>query len=300
MAINRVITLTADFGSSDAYVAAMKGVILSINPRATIVDLCHSIEPQNVFQGAFVLSTAYQFFPEGTIHIVVVDPGVGSLRRAVLLVTPSAFFVAPDNGVLSFVTGKESARLKEYCQQTRTPFSNRASQRGKGGKVAQQPQIEEVELRPPLQAIVLSNPRFWRHPVSSTFHGRDIFAPVAAHLSLGVPPQDFGQTTSRLLTFSLSQPEFRAGGEIRGHIIHIDHFGNLVTNIKGSDLPQKNIIIEIGGQRIEGISSSYEPGDILLALVGSSDYLEIAARRDSAARLLRAKVGDEVRLFPRQ
>lgn len=254
--MNTVITLTTDFGTEDAYVGTMKGVILSINPKAILVDLCHQIEPQNIAQAAFVLGTAYPFFPQGTIHLVVVDPGVGSQRRAIILVTPSAYFVAPDNGVLSYV----------------------------------------IEETPAFQAIALTNPRFWLSPVSSTFHGRDIFAPVAAHLSLGVPPEDFGEKVPSLLTFPIPRPQRGENGELVGHILHIDHFGNLITDIKRTDLPSGEISIEVAGRCIEGLSTSYSKGGELMAIIGSSQNLEIAAKDESAADLLGVRAGDEIRV----
>ena len=253
-----IIALTTDFGIDDPYVAAMKGVILSINPRVTIVDICHTIEPQNIAQAAFVLSTIYHYFPEGTIHIVVVDPGVGTERRAVLLITPLAFFLAPDNGVLSYV----------------------------------------IEETPPedLQAITLSNPHFWLFPVSATFHGRDIFAPVAAHLSLGTSPQDFGDQIDTLFTLPMPRPKIGEDGVLSGHILHIDRFGNLITDIRMEDLPKGNLFIDVGGHFIESLSPSYAEGEELLAIIGSSGRLEISLKNGNAAALLRAKVGSPVRI----
>lgn len=265
-----LITLTTDFGLDDAYVAAMKGVILSINPQVTIVDLCHSIEPQNITQAAFILSTNYRYFPQGTIHVVVVDPGVGTERRAVLLTTPSAFFLAPDNGVLSYVV-EEFAPLSE-----------------------EQPATGERWLGPELRAIALSNPHFWRHPVSDTFHGRDIFAPVAAHLSLGTPTTDFGDLIPSLVAIPTPRIQRRESGVLVGHVLHIDHFGNLVTNIKREDLPRGKLFVEVTGHIIEDLSPTYAEAEELMAIIGSSGHLEVSLRNGSAARLLRAKIGDEV------
>ncbi|HXX59515.1 MAG TPA: SAM-dependent chlorinase/fluorinase, partial [Dehalococcoidales bacterium] len=163
--MGKIITLTTDFGLCDAYVAEMKGVILGIDPEAKIVDVCHTVRPQNIAQAGFVISTAYRYFPERTIHVVVVDPGVGSSRRAVLLHTPYADFLAPDNGVLSYV------------------IQEALSQPVKGST---------VKLKPGISAVSLTNSTYWLPEVSSTFHGRDIFAPVAAHLSLGKKPDTFG------------------------------------------------------------------------------------------------------------
>jgi S-adenosylmethionine hydrolase len=268
-----VITLTTDFGTDDAYVAMMKGVILSINPRVAIVDICHAIQPQNIGQAAFVLSTAHHYFPEGTIHIVVVDPEVGAERRVVLLVTPSAFFIAPDNGVLSYIIEEASLEMEE-----------------------QPPSIGEGQrqLGYGLQAFALTNPHFWRYPVSDTFHGRDIFAPVAAHLSSGAPAQDFGEPVDTLFTLPLPRPQIKEDGVLAGYVIHIDHFGNLITTFKEKDLPKGSIFIEVAGHIVEGISQSYAEASELLATIGSSGNIEISLKNGNAARLLQAKIGEVV------
>ncbi len=270
-----IITLTTDFGLSDAYVAAIKGVILGINPDAKLIDICHSIQPQNVPQAAFVLSTAYPFFPRKTVHVVVVDPGVGSNRRAIILRTPSADFVAPDNGVLSYVVQEFSAG----------PAENDNS-------------LQQRELESGVEGVAITNPKFWRMPVSPTFHGRDIFAPVAALLSLGFPPVDFGEEISAVTMLPLPHPYLAADGLLVGHILHIDNFGNLITNIKSDNLPQANraVTIEAGSQLIGGLSRTFAEGKGLLALIGSSGYLEIAVKGGSAQALLDARVGDEVRI----
>ena len=266
-----IITLTTDFGLADAYVAAMKGVILGINPEAKLVDICHSIKPQNISQAAFVLSTAYQFFPERTIHVVVVDPGVGTERRAIILRTPLADFIAPDNGVLSYVIPQSSAK----------PISvNR----------------QQIELPPELEAVAITRPEFWRSPVSATFHGRDIFAPVAARLSLGSPPADFGETITSLSILPLLHPSRTRDDILVGHILHIDNFGNLITNIKSDDLPKQAITVEVGHQFISGLSRTYEEGDGLLALIGSSGYLEISLKGGNASTFLDTEVGSEVKI----
>jgi hypothetical protein len=252
-----IVTLTTDFGLRDAYVASMKGVILGINPRATLVDICHHIEPQGITQAAFVLETTHRYFPPGTIHVVVVDPGVGTQRRALLLKTSSALFVAPDNGVLSYI-------------------------------------VEEAGSE--MEAFHLTNPNYWHHPVSTTFHGRDIFAPVAAHLSLGTPPHEFGEPFSSPLTFPIPRPTWTADGSLHGHILHIDAFGNLITDIKAQDLTPGQVVIEVGGERIEGLTHTYTGGEKFLALIGSSGYLEVAAPKKNAASLLAAKIGDPVKI----
>ena len=251
-----IITLTTDLGLTDAYVAAMKGVMLGINPDAKLVDICHTIKPQNIAQAAFVLSQAYPFFPEKTIHVVVVDPGVGTERRAIILRTKTADFVAPDNGVLSYVTQQSSD----------------------------------------WEAVAITEPQFWRSEVSSTFHGRDILAPVAARLSLGMPPADFGEAITSVNMLPLSRPSQATDGSIEGHIIHIDSFGNLTTDIKSGDLPkgERALTIEVGGQLISGLSRTYAEGSGLLALIGSDGYLEIAVKDSSASAFLAAEVGDKV------
>ena len=270
------ITLTTDFGFTDAYVAAMKGVILGLNPEAKLVDICHTVSPQDIAGAAFVLGTAYQFFPKGTIHLVVVDPGVGSKRRAVILRTPSADFVAPDNGVLSHVLEQSSAR----------PTEDSAADQG------------QRELGPELGAFAITNPRFWRTPVSPTFHGRDIFAPVAAHLSLGRSPADFGEKVASLAVLPLTRPHRAADGSLAGHILHVDSFGNLITDITSQDLPPTGepVTIEVGNRLIHGLSRTYAEGEGILALIGSSGHLEVSVRGGSARSLLNAEVGDEVRV----
>ena len=269
-----VITLTTDFGLADAYVAAMKGVMLGISPDARLVDICHTVTPQNAAQAAFVLSTAYRFFPEGTVHLVVVDPGVGSERRAIILRTPSACFVAPDNGVLSYVIEQSSP----------------------GPDVGETPCLHQRQLGPELEAVAITRPRFWCSPVSATFHGRDVFAPVAAHLSLGGPPTEFGESLDSLNVLPLARPERRPDGTVAGRVLHADVFGNLITNIRCQDLPTDGdrVAVEIGGRTIQGLTRTYAESEGLLALVGSSGYLEVSLKDGSAHDLLRANVGDEV------
>jgi S-adenosylmethionine hydrolase len=252
-----IITLTTDFGTDDPYVAVMKGVILSINPDATIVDFCHTVKPQDVAQAAYILSTTHRYFPQGSIHVAVVDPGVGTERQAVLLVTQQGFFIGPDNGVLSYVM---------------------------------------EESLPNVEAIALSNDRYWITPISSTFHGRDIFAPVAAHLSKGVPPHDFGDVIPSIATISIPQPQTGEDGVVLGRVIHVDRFGNLITDIRESDLPKGRHFIEVGGHIIDYLSSTYEEGEELLAIMGSENRLEVSVKNGSAAKFLKAKVGDGVKV----
>ena len=271
--MNAIVTLTTDFGLTDAYVAAMKGVILGINPEVTLIDICHTIKPQNIRQAAFVLSTAYPSFPPGTVHLVVVDPGVGTGRRAIILSTPSACFVAPDNGVLSYVIAQSSARPSETYLNP-----------------------ERIELPPGLEAVAITRPQFWRSPVSPTFHGRDIFAPVAARLSLGFPATDFGETVTSVTMLPLAYPRLTAENTLVGHILHIDNFGNLITNIRRGDLPGEtnSVTVEVGHQLISGLSQTYADGEGLLALVGSSGYLEIALKDGNASSRVNAEIGNEV------
>ncbi len=258
-----IITLTTDFGLADGYVGTMKGVILGIAPTATIVDISHNVPPQDVHGAAYTLYAAYPYFPQDTIHVVVVDPGVGSERRAIALRTPQATFVAPDNGVLSYV-------------------------------VAGEKKVEQI--------VHLTNPSYHLSPVSRTFHGRDIFAPAAAHLARGVPLTELGDPLTEIIAFPLPRPQVRSDGTVVGQVIHVDRFGNLITSIMATDLADHSLliegVIEIKGQSIRGIASNYAEVATgkLLALVGSSDRLEIAVSGGSASQTLGAKVGDEILL----
>jgi S-adenosyl-L-methionine hydrolase (adenosine-forming) len=212
---------------------------------------------------------------------VVVDPGVGTERRAIILRTPVACFIAPDNGVLSYV-------IQQFIKgglKGRSPFKNCSSS-------------SFLELEPELEAVAITKSQFWRSPVSPTFHGRDIFAPVAARLSLGFPPADFGEAIISVTMLSLSQPYRASDGSLVGHILHIDSFGNLITNIRGDDLPQTGqpVTIEVGVQSISGLSYTYAEGEGLLALVGSSGYLEVSLKGGSARAFLDAEVGNEVKI----
>ncbi len=273
------ITLTTDFGLQDAYVASMKGVILGINPDARLVDICHTIKPQNIAEAAFILSTVYQCFTKKTIHLVVVDPEVGTERRAIILKTPRGLFVAPDNGVLSYIIQESLAR----------PVAE-------GGAVSIR---EGLKPGADIEAVHINKPEFWRSPVSPTFHGRDVFAPVAALLSLGFPPIQFGEPVSSVEMLPQPQPVARPDGSLLGHILHIDSFGNLITNIKGEDILQQKqpAAVEVGQRLISGLCHTYAEGSGLVALIGSSGYLEVSLKGGNASSLLDAKVGDEVRLM---
>ena len=261
-----IITLTTDFGLQDHYVAAMKGAILAVNPAARLVDVSHAIRPQAIEQAVFVLAAAWPYFPPGAIHVAVVDPAVGTERRALALRTATATFVGPDNGLLS-------AAL---------PDDVRAA-------AGDSPAL--VRLPPGCRAVYLTNERYFRLPVSSTFHGRDIFAPVAGHLSLGAPLEDLGEPVERITAL----PPFRArrqpDGSLRGRVLHIDTFGNLITDVRVEDLRSRNAVMEVAGRTVEGVSTTYEPGADLRAVTGSSGYLEIAAPGGSAAALLKAALG---------
>ena len=266
-----IITLLTDFGMADHYVSAMKGVILSINPKATLVDICHQVQPQNIAQAAFLLDATWRYFPQGIIHLIVVDPEVGSQRQAIILKHQSTLFVAPDNGVLSYLLTDEKQRTHNALSYS----------------------LEPRKLGPGLKAIALSNRSFWRPSVSATFHGRDILAPVAAHLSLGVPLEEFGKMVSELLAFPLPRPR-RSQDSLVGHIIHIDSFGNLISDIRSADLPSADLCIEVAGQQIDGLAQYYAQKEGLMALIGSSDRLEVAQRNGSAAALTGAHLGDEI------
>ena len=274
-----VITLTTDFGYDDAYVAAVKGAILNINPVATIVDVSHSIKPQDILQAAFVLSAVYRYFPKETVHVAIVDPGVGSDRLGIILKTPSAMFVGPDNGIFSYVIDDLfSAESRSVIEQTHG--------------------LTEVVFKTGLEAAAITDPRFWRHPVSPTFHGRDVFAPVAAGLSLGISLYEFGEKINSLHVLPVPKPSLDPGGNLVGQVIHIDRFGNLIANIRSNSLPGKNIVIEVGGQRIQGISDYYAQKEGVMAVVGSSGYLEISLRDGSARDFLGIGEGDEIRVIP--
>ena len=269
------ITLTTDFGLKDSYVASMKGVICSINPQAGIVDICHTIEPQNIRQAAFIFSIAYEYFPPNSIHLVIVDPGVGSDRRKIVLKTPRAYFVGPDNGVFSYVIDNYSPEFLPGTYLVRP------------GK-----QIE---------AYVITNSKYWREPVSNTFHGRDIFAPVGAALSLGVKVSDLGDRVDTVVAFPIPRPKLQKH-LITGNILHIDNFGNLITNISNEDiknfLKQSKPIIQIGDfeiKRLDHIYSDVEKGEPL-ALIDSSNLLEIAVNLGRAAEYVGTDPGEIVGL----
>ena len=264
-----IITLLTDFGLADAYVGAMKGVLLGINPSATLVDLTHDVLPQNVLAGAFLLSTAWRYFPEGTIHMAIVDPGVGTERRAFLLEGHGHLFLAPDNGLLTFILPPEDVVVPLF-----------------------QPYL--ARLPQGFQAYALTSSRYWRQHVSATFHGRDLFAPVAGHLSLGVPPQEVGEPVNNLVRLSVPVPRWQAG-KLMGHVLHVDRFGNVVTTVPEAALAgHGQMEVEVRGATIRGLVHAYAEAHGLAALIGSHGYLEVALPNGSAAQELSLKVGDEV------
>ena len=268
-----IVVFTTDFGLSDAYAGVMKGVALGINPNLRLIDLTHQILPQNVAQGSFLLGINHLFFPDDTIHVAVVDPGVGTDRRPVLLTTPCGTFVSPDNGLLSGVVD----RYLEAVPESTGP----------------------VALPSELSAVHLTNPDYWRHPMSHTFHGRDIFTPVAAHLSLGVAPRDMGEPIAHLYYLPLPQPVSQ-GNAITGQVIYQDVYGNLVTNIPADNLPDVELVdVRIKGRSIVGLSRTFNDNlhvgeDGLIALAGSHGYLEVALPNGSAADSLAGSEGETV------
>ncbi len=236
-----IITLTTDFGESDYYVAMMKGVILSINPDATIIDVTHQIPAHSIKEGSLIIKSSYIYFTSGTVHIGVVDPGVGGKRRPIAILVDNHFFVGPDNGLFSNI----------------------------------------IETQPHIQVIHLKEKRYWMHGISPTFHGRDIFAPVAAHISLGVNPFHMGEKIDNP-TLLASPLLHKNNSDLVGEIIRVDNFGNLITNITREHLSpflaSKNLIITVGRLTLKKISTTYNdvPKGQPLALIGSSDVLEIA------------------------
>jgi S-adenosylmethionine hydrolase len=266
-----IITLTTDFGLQDPYVAAMKGAILTINPTVRLVDVSHTIRPQAIEQAAFVLAAAWPYFPPDAIHVAVVDPAVGSERRALALRAAGTTFVGPDNGVLSTALPDDARTAAVDSPNRRLPAP--------------------VGLPAGYRAVSLVNERFFRTPVSSTFHGRDIFGPVAAHLSLGVALEELGEPVERIIALPPFRARRQADGSLRGRVLHIDAFGNLITDVRLEDLPSAKIVIEVVGRTVEGLSATYGPGADLRAVTGSSGYLEIAAPGASAAAVLKAELG---------
>lgn len=259
-----IITVTTDFGISDPYVGMMQGVILKINPHVQFVGLCYSIPAFSVAEAAFALNFGYRFFPKNTIHLVVVDPGVGTERKPLLVTTPNYSFIAPDNGVLSFIYSNE-------------------------GKY----QVREI-----------ANPKYFHHPVSDTFHGRDIFGPAAAWLSRGTSPEEFGPMLTEYERFETPEPGFE-NGVVSGQIMYIDRFGNLITNIGRQFLEEcqekagKVFYLQVGDLKIAKLVRSYrclEETAEPFMLFGGTGYLEAALYRQRASDVLGLGVGQKLHL----
>jgi hypothetical protein len=256
------LTLLTDFGLQDSYVGVLKGVIAQIDSTIQVIDLTHQISPQNSVQARFALMTAFSYFPTGTVHVAVVDPGVGSTRRAIAVAlgddwaNPLGFVVSPDNGIVSGITRQH----------------------------------------PILGAIALTNPRFWRTETPSfTFHGRDIFAPVGAHLAMGVPFAELGDAIdpNTIVALDLPQP-VRVGNQIEGRIQAIDHFGNLITTIANGDVGN-NWSVQIGTHHIPNCQTySDRPVGAFVALMGSHGWIEIALHNGNAAQAFDIIVGEKV------
>jgi S-adenosylmethionine hydrolase len=257
-----IITLTTDFGLNDHFVGAMKGVILDIVPEAAIVDISHAVQAFDVLDGAIAISQAYSYFPTGTVHVVVVDPGVGTTRRPIIASSDAYHFVAPDNGVLSMVYARE----------------------------------ERMHVRH------VTSEHYFRQPVSHTFHGRDVFSPVAAYLAKQVDSHKFGDEIQDYVRFAAPRPKPAGDNRIRAVVLKVDRFGNLITNITPQDIPAlfaakaPAFKIAVGSKEITSLHSSYSEGDPgeVFAILGSMGYLEIAANRAAAALLTGAGKGTEV------
>ncbi len=257
-----LITLLTDFGTSDYFVSAMKGVILSVNPDARVVDITHEIPAQDIEAAAFTLLAAHSSFPSGTIHLAVVDPGVGSARRAILVETRGQFFVGPDNGIFSYVYERE-------------------------------PQAGVFEV---------TKNEYFRAQVSSTFHGRDVFASVAAALSTGVDPAEFGKQITNPVLLAPLKPENSKNGTVKARIVHIDRFGNCITNLTPRELTERMIAdgayLVANGAKVESFRNFFSDqagrGTEVFGLWGSAGFLELAAKDKSAAKILKAKRGQPV------
>lgn len=259
MSQHSLLTLLTDFGDRDVYVGTMKGAIASVNPSLRAIDLTHQIPPQDVAAASYQLATAYRYFPVGTVHVAVVDPGVGTARRGIAIAIPEGILVGPDNGLFSGVLARSSA----------------------------------------IAAVELDNPDYWRdRSTSTTFHGRDIFAPVGAHLAAGVPVGCVGTAISLPSLVKLPElPLERTDGGWRGCIQAVDRFGNLIANLDGGLLDGRDWEVEIKGDRVLGCRTYGDRASgALLALVGSNGWIEIAVNGGSACDRFQAKRGDRVEL----
>jgi len=255
------ITLTTDFGLVDHFAGSMKGVILGIAPRVQIVDITHDVQPFEITEGAFVIAQAYRYFPRKTVHVIVVDPGVGSERRPILAEMAGQYFVAPDNGVLSMIFSREAKKKVRH----------------------------------------VTNDKYFLQPVSRTFHGRDVFAPVGAHLASGVPAARFGKTIEDFVKLAIDKPT-RMGKRVwTGTILKVDRFGNLITNLHIDEFPDvqtRPFELNAGLQQISRLAATFSecaPGEFFV-VVGSSGYLEVAANQGSAAKMLGVRSGSPVEL----
>ena len=262
-----IITLTTDFGLADQYVAAVRGVILGINRRATIVDVSHGVQPQRILQAVFLTQAAWPLFPTDAIHVAVVDPGVGTDRRALVVVTPQGRFVGPDNGVLS-------AALPEDARPS--------PERG----------LAAAALPAGYQAFAITNRRYMREQVSATFHGRDVFAPAAAHLSLDVPAKELGEPVEEILAFPPLRARRCSDGTLQAQVVHIDNYGNLVTDARAEDLPSGAFTVELAAESVRGPVRTYAEATGLAALVESTGYLAVVLPGGDAAKRLGVQIGD--------
>jgi S-adenosylmethionine hydrolase len=270
------IALTTDFGISDPYVGVMKGVIAGINPNAHVIDMCHNVEPQNISHGSMLLSTSYAYFPSGTIHLAVVDPGVGTDRAPLIVVTPKAYFVVPDNGLISGVLHKYMNKMELRSGRVTVPDQ--------------------------CKAFKITKSDLFLNPLSKTFHGRDIFAPIAAHMSLGLSPNHLGTPVETVVSNDIF-PVVHADGKIIGSVVYVDHFGNLITNIENNMLDAfSSVTVQISGHRIISLNSTFNESDLplqnsIIALPGSNGYLEIALPNGNASHTFHLSVGAEVTVF---
>lgn len=258
------ITLTTDFGSDSPYVAAMKGVILTICPTARIFDLCHGIKPQNVYEGALTLENVARFFPPGTVHIAVVDPGVGTSRDIILAQIGDYYYIAPNNGLLT--------------------------------RVIRQAESDKVSMK----FYSLENRGYWREAISNTFQGRDVMAPAAAHLLCGMAPQYMGKPTTSIVELEIQEPVVESSS-ITGIVEDVDSFGNLITNISAKSLVGRalddSVQISLSGKTVtQGVCQTYgdKPAGAAIAIIDSSDRVEIAVVNGNAAQTFNAAIGDEV------
>lgn len=259
-----LITLLTDFGLDDTYVGQMKGVIAGICPGAMVIDLAHAVRPQQVEQGAFLLETAIGAFPAGSIHLAVVDPGVGTERAALVIQAQDRYLVGPDNGLLS-------CALPTECRP---------------------PSPARVVLPDRMRAVRLPIPR--DRPVSATFHGRDVFAVAAAHLAAGASLDSLGERAGDMFALPPFAGNRRSPDLITGRVVHIDRFGNLITTVLAEQLHSRPRAVTIAGKRVDTIVTTYAEGAGLVALTGSSGYLEVAEVNGNAAARLGASIGDAV------